>query len=335
MVGSSLSAETVAPVSGPSPFLVVDSEVWRLWESEITRAFGAGPGEIFVVDAREEQKSIRTVESICAAMFERGIHRDGCLVGVGGGLVCDVAAFAASVWLRGIDLVLVPTTLLAMVDACLGGKTGVNLAGAKNQVGSFHPARLVAVATDFLRTLPEEEMLNGMAEAVKTAVIADRRMAELVDPAAGKGRLPELVERCLVAKGAIVARDLHELGERKLLNLGHTLGHALESSSGFGCSHGRAVGLGMLGAAAMAARQGGRRSLAGELRSILQTVGLPVRMEGGMDPAAAVSFLQHDKKTSGLGRTWVMPYDWEDCRLETLSPREEASLLEVALREIR
>ncbi|MBD3368832.1 iron-containing alcohol dehydrogenase [Candidatus Fermentibacteria bacterium] len=330
-----LDADAVQLRSGSSPFLVVDSEVWRLWESEIVRAIRPEPAEVFTVDAREDLKTVRTVESLCAAMFESGTHRDGSLVAVGGGLTCDVAAFAASIWLRGIELVLVPTTLLAMVDACLGGKTGVNLAGAKNQIGSFYPAGLVVVATDFLRTLPRAEVLQGMAEALKTSVLADRDIAELLGSDVGKDRLPELVRRCLAAKGAIVARDLRDLGGRRLLNLGHTLGHALESSSGFEYSHGQAVGLGMLGAAAMAARRGGRPALAGELRGILESIGLPVRLEGKVDPAAVTSFLDHDKKTGGDGRTWVLPYDWEDCRLENLSPREEAALLEVALGELR
>jgi 3-dehydroquinate synthase len=244
----------------------------------------------------------------------------------------DIAALAASLYNRGLHLTLVPTTLLGMVDACLGGKTGVNLAGAKNKVGTVYPADRVAVFTDFVSTLPARELRNGTAEALKTSVIADRAIAGILarkDP----DDLPEVVRRCLQAKARVIGEDLHDRGRRQLLNLGHTLGHALESHSGFDLGHGEAVALGMLAAAWMADRlEGGEMHR--ELSKAAAGLGLPLRLARRTGAGEIMEFLRHDKKATDGGRRWILPLGWEDCRIRRLPPGEELPLLRGALEAI-
>jgi shikimate kinase/3-dehydroquinate synthase len=175
-----------------------------------------------------------------------GIDRAGTVVALGGGTTTDLAGFAAATYMRGVDWVGVPTTLVGQVDAAIGGKTGIDLPEAKNLVGAFHwPARTI-VDPALLATLPEAERLNGMAEVVKSGLLAGEPLWELADE--------ELVTRCAAYKGALCLRDPHDLGPRHALNLGHTFGHALEAASGYELPHGRAVALGLLAALRLSGR---------------------------------------------------------------------------------
>jgi 3-dehydroquinate synthase len=311
-------------------FAVVDSAVAGLWDIG-PESLGTGEENVFLLDAREELKSPETLASIWASMDHACSDRDTVLAGIGGGLTLDVAAMAASTWHRGTGLVLVPTTVLAMADACLGGKTAVNVGGAKNQAGTFYPAGEILLAGDFVNTLPPREYRNGMAEILKAGLIGDRAVGGLLasppERDGDHGWLMDLVGRSLGVKGSIVSEDLEESGPRRLLNLGHTLGHALESASGFDLSHGEAVGLGMIAAARMA----GNTALAGKIGELLETSGLPVKLGDGFDGDGLESFLDRDKKTSGGSRTWVLPFDWEDCRLVRLDASEEQRLLREAM----
>ena len=209
-----------------------------------------------VLEAGESAKGWSSVEKVLAEAVKAGLGRDGTFIGIGGGVITDIAAFAASVYMRGVDLVLLPTTLLAMADAALGGKTGFDLFGIKNLVGTFRPADRVIMSTDILATLPAREWLSGLAEVVKTAIIGDGELLDMLEkdsaaiasgPAACAASLPDLVARCVAVKGRIVEADPTETGsERAKLNLGHTYGHALESAAGLGVlSHGEAVAWGM------------------------------------------------------------------------------------------
>jgi len=312
------------------PFLIIDSEVRRLWDNLLQPAITSASG-LYVMEAREVLKNTFTLSRIWDSMSAAGIHRDTPVVVIGGGLVCDIGAMAASTYLRGLRLMLVPTTLLCMVDACLGGKTGVNLAGVKNQVGTFNPAVKILIAPDFLDTLPEREFKSGIAEIVKTALIGDRSIQVLLERMdtenPDKNSILEIIRKCLEVKGGIVTEDLRETGKRMLLNLGHTIGHALESISEFQLSHGEAVGLGLIGEAAIAASLGGNRDLPGEIRHILKRAGLPVKVKDMISEEEIFRLFEKDKKTRRDGRTWALPFDWCDCRLTHLTPDQEEKIL--------
>jgi 3-dehydroquinate synthase len=209
-------------------------------------------------------------------------------VGVGGGAVTDLAGFVAATWLRGVRLVLVPTTLLAVVDAAIGGKTAVNITAGKNLVGAFHPPAGVLADLATLGTLPPAEYVSGLAEVIKAGFIADPAILDLIesDPAAaarpGGPHERELIERAIRMKAGVVTADLREAGQREMLNYGHTLGHAIERAEGYRIRHGEAVAIGMTYAAAVA-RLAGRLDEATAARhaEILTAVGLPVRYRDG------------------------------------------------------
>ncbi len=309
------------------PFLVIDSEVARLWNNELQSVIMSASG-LYVMVADEKLKNTFTLARIWDSMSEAGIHRDTPVAVIGGGLVCDIGAMAASTYLRGLRLMLVPTTLLCMVDACLGGKTGVNLVGAKNQVGTFSPAEKIVISPEFLSTLPEREFRSGIAEIIKTALIGDSSIRESLEHLDIKNPdtdgIHGIVRKCLEVKGRIVSEDLKETGKRMLLNLGHTIGHVLESASGFHLSHGEAVGLGLVGEAVMATKLGGSKSLSGEIRYLLKKAGLPTNISGIIPEKGLYDLLNRDKKTRRDGRVWSLPFDWLDCRLMKLtSDREE------------
>ena len=266
--------------------------------SSLPGAAAAAPSApLHVLEPGEEAKNWLSVEAALRAAKEAGLGRDGVFIGIGGGVVTDLVAFAASVYMRGARLTLLPTPLLAMVDAAVGGKTGFDLFGVKNFVGTFRPADLVVLSTDALATLPHREWLSGLAEAVKTAVIADAGLLDLMEGKrdallAGPAKpdtaafLPELVRRCVAVKARIVEADPLETGaERALLNLGHTFGHALESVAGLGrLTHGEAVAWGISRACALGLSLGSLSpARAGRIVSLLDSFGYETRP---MHPAA-------------------------------------------------
>jgi len=224
-----------------------------------------------VIEAGEDQKTPATVALIHDAAFERRLERGSLIVALGGGVVGDMAGFAAATWLRGIAVAQVPTTLLAMVDAAIGGKTGVNHPGGKNLIGAFHQPRLVLIDPCVLSTLPEREFRAGIAEVIKYGVIGDPQLFDELeaaarrDPRTGLASLtavgPELLEHLLLrsaaAKARVVAADEHEAGLRAILNYGHTLGHVVETLCGYGTwLHGEAVAIGMVAAGEIALSMG-------------------------------------------------------------------------------
>ena len=317
-----------------NPFLIIDSEVRRLWDSLLQSAIPSTSG-LYVMEAREVLKNTFTLSQIWESMSAAKIQRDTPVVVIGGGLVCDIGAMAASTYLRGLRLMIVPTTLLCMVDACLGGKTGVNLASAKNQVGTFNPADKILIAPDFLDTLPEREFKSGIAEIIKTALIGDRSIQGLLERMdienPDKNSILKIIHKCLEVKGGIVTEDLRETGNRMLLNLGHTIGHALESASEFQLSHGEAVGLGLLGEATIAVTRGGNRNLPGEIRHMLKLAGLPTNVNDMVSQEKLSLLFERDKKTRRDGRIWALPFDWCDCRLTYFTPDQEEKVLPFVL----
>ncbi len=275
-----------------------------------------------VIEAGEEQKTPATVALIHNAAFERRLERGSLIVALGGGVVGDMAGFAAATWLRGIAVVQVPTTLLAMVDAAIGGKTGVNHPGGKNLIGAFHQPRLVLIDPATLATLPEREFRAGMAEVIKYGVIGDAPLfsdlegAAQRDPeaglaslaAVGPSLLQRLLERSAAAKARVVAADEREGGLRAILNYGHTLGHVVETLSGYGTYlHGEAVGLGMLAAGEIACAMGlWSRTEQERQWALVKAAGLPLTLPA-LDPGAVLDCLQGDKKVRDGKVRFVLP----------------------------
>ncbi|MGN6520669.1 MAG: 3-dehydroquinate synthase [Dokdonella sp.] len=254
----------------------------------------------------EAHKTLATCARVFEALAALGAHRDATILALGGGVIGDLAGFAAACWMRGIGFVQMPTTLLAMVDSSVGGKTGVNLPAGKNLVGAFHQPRAVIADTTTLATLPEREYRAGLAEVVKYGAIGDpaffawlERHADALNARDG-GVLAEAIAASCRHKAGVVARDEHEQGERALLNFGHTFGHALESATGYGTLlHGEAVAIGMLLAARLSADLGrASRDDAQRLAHLLAAFGLPTAAPT-VDPERLLSLMQLDKKNLG------------------------------------
>lgn len=265
-------------------------------------AAGVDAHRVEVPDA-EEGKSLAVAGFCWEVCGTIGLTRGDVVVSLGGGAVTDLAGFVAATWMRGVRVVHVPTTLLAMVDAAVGGKTGINTAAGKNLVGSFHEPSAVLVDLATLDTLPTAELVAGSAEVLKAGFIADPRILELVeaDPAAALDPagdvLPELVRRSIQVKADVVAADLRESHLREILNYGHTLGHAVERREGYRWRHGSAVAVGLVFAAELA-RAAGRLddATADRHRSVLAAVGLPVSYTAGVLPEL-VDTMRGDKKS--------------------------------------
>lgn len=294
--------------------IIMDSRLDDLHGGKLPKA-----GHLLKIAGGEGNKNPETLIAIWKAMASAGLRRDSTVMVMGGGTVCDTGAFAVSTWKRGMRLVLVPTTLLCMVDASLGGKTAVNIGEEKNQAGTFFPASEVMVCEEFLSTLPEREMKSGIAEALKTAVVGDRTIADRLIERNYVGA----VEACIRVKGEIVSRDLEETGLRRLLNLGHTLGHSIEAVTRFEIPHGIAVAMGI----PVAARMGGFNDFAGEFTSLAGSLGIDTAIPEEIFPDKVLKFLDSDKKSSADGRAWIIPRGWEDCVQVILKPKEEALLL--------
>jgi 3-dehydroquinate synthase len=260
----------------------------------------------------EAAKDISVAAGLWSRLAAAGVGRTDAIVAVGGGAVTDLAGFVAATWLRGVAIVLVPTTLLAMTDAAVGGKTAVNTADGKNLVGAFHsPAGVLADVT-VLAGLPPGEYVSGLAEVIKAGFIADPVILDLIesDPAAaakpGGPHERELIERAVAMKAAVVGADLREAGQREMLNYGHTLGHAIERVEDYSIRHGEAVSIGMCFAAALG-RLAGRLddATAARHREILTAVGLPVRYQAGPWPRLRAA-MAVDKKTRAAALRFVV-----------------------------
>ncbi len=257
-----------------------------------------------VLPAGEEHKTFERVGAVVDWLLGSGLPRDGVVVALGGGVVGDLAGFAAAICQRGVDLVQVPTTLLAQVDSSVGGKTGVNHQRGKNLIGAFHQPRAVVADLDTLKTLPPRELAAGVAEVIKYALLGDSGFFQWLEQqlpallALDPVTLAETVEHCCQMKASIVAADEQEGGMRALLNLGHTFGHAIEAHAGYGeWLHGEAVATGMCMAADLSTRLGWLPAAdAGRARALIERAGLPVRPPAGLTPVRFLELMGHDKK---------------------------------------
>ena len=269
--------------------------------TQATIPWSVDPGvehETFVVGAGEDAKTLSTVEDLCRRFSRWGLTRSDVVIGVGGGVVTDIAGFAAAVYHRGVPAVHVATTLLAQVDAAIGGKTGVNLPEGKNLVGAFWQPHVVLCDTETLDTLPDPEVRSGLGEIAKYQFLTGEQLVDLPRD--------EQVAACARFKAATVAADEREGGRRALLNYGHTLAHALETAGRHDLRHGEAVGLGLIYAAVLA-RNMGRVDDARveEHRRVVRQLGLPDRLPTGLDDERMLELMGRDKKATD-GLTFVL-----------------------------
>lgn len=320
----------IIPVNGPSPYEVTIGT--DLSESIVERAASIGAAKVAIIhqppllaaahalaaaaekrgveatlaevpDA-EAAKQLDVLAHLWDVLGQEGFSRRDAVIGLGGGAVTDLAGFAAATWMRGIPVIQAPTTLLAMVDAAVGGKTGINTSAGKNLVGAFHEPDSVFVDLERLRTLPDDEIVAGSAEIIKTGFIHDpviiehyiKNPALCLDP---DGILPELIERSIAVKAHVVGQDLKESGLRETLNYGHTFGHAVERRERYIWRHGRAVAVGMMFIAHLSHARGLiSADLVQTHREILASVGLPTTYEQGHFEEL-VEGMRHDKKNRG------------------------------------
>jgi len=313
VVGHGVVTEVGGLVAGATRVAVVHPPVLAGRAQALRRLLDGGGLAVHLVEVPDgEAAKTSDVAAFCwGVLAGAGFTRSDVVIGLGGGATTDLAGFVAATWLRGVGFVTIPTTVLGMVDAAVGGKTGINLPAGKNLVGSFHEPRGVLCDLDSLHGLPEREVRSGLAEVVKCGFIADPRILELVedDPAAAQrvdgDVLAELVARGIAVKARTVAGDLRETGAaggigREALNYGHTLGHAIERAEDFRIRHGEAISIGMIFAAELAARAGRiDADLVRRHRDALASVGLPVRYLGGAGYESLLAGMRLDKKTRG------------------------------------
>jgi shikimate kinase/3-dehydroquinate synthase len=304
--GAALAA-AAAELAPTSIVLVTDSNVAPLWAAPAEAALARVARTARVVlPAGEAHKRLGTVEAALAEMLAAGADRRSVVVSLGGGVASDMAGFAAAVFLRGVRWVCAPTTLLAMVDASIGGKTGVDLGDAKNAVGAFHQPSAVVVDAAYTATQAERDYTSGLAEVVKTACVGDAALLDRLEAEvdALRARRLDVVRgvalRCVRVKAAIVGRDEREAGERAVLNFGHTLGHALEADGGFeALTHGEAVSLGVVAALRVGVRRGvTEAALADRVTRLLAGLGLPTALAPAQ-VGRAVRLIELDKKRVG------------------------------------
>lgn len=257
--------------------------------------------EVVAIPDREAAKTLTVVGDVAGELNRLGLTRHDLVVGVGGGAATDLAGFVAAVYLRGVDCVLVPTTLLAAVDAAIGGKTAVNV-GGKNLVGAFRHPRVVMIDTDIIGGLPVDLLREGAAEALKTGFIADPALVDLYEKSGLDADVTEVVRRAVAVKARVVSADFAEHGERAILNYGHTIGHAIEAALGW--PHGHAVATGMIAAAAASERAVG---FADRERhdAVIAHLGLPTTVPGG-DADMLWRYVALDKKRDGTGVRMVL-----------------------------
>ncbi len=269
--------------------------------------------------AEESQKTIESVQRIFEAMLATGLDRSSCVVALGGGIIGDIAGFAAASYMRGVGLVQVPTTLLGMVDAAIGGKTGVNFplpdgGLGKNMIGAFWQPKAVIADPQVLTTLDARDFRCGLAECVKAGLIADESLLQFLGTASSdilaldQGVLAILIERCVWIKAEIVEADEREAGRRALLNLGHTFAHAMESIEQLGLRHGEAVSIGLVAAATCAVHSNRLNAeQQQQIEKLLESFGLPIRLPEPVDEKRLVSAMRYDKKAKRGQVTLILP----------------------------
>ncbi|MCX7822469.1 MAG: 3-dehydroquinate synthase [Syntrophobacterales bacterium] len=298
----------IAP--GRRLFWIFDREVVKRWGED----FDLGPQELIVWEAREDRKNLASIEKLARELISLGADRLSLLVSVGGGVTGDVVGFLASIYMRGIPFVQVPTTLVAQVDSSIGGKTGVDLPDGKNLIGTFHQPMWVAIDPEFITSLPQNIMAQGMAEVIKTAWIGDEGLVEMLESQHDSIKAMELkvisyvVGRCAEIKASIVMQDERESDIRRILNLGHTFGHAIERASNYSISHGEAVAMGCICAAKLSFLLGkiSEENLF-RMVSLFTKYNLPVEIPPTLDTDDIIRSFYADKKKRDKMLVFVLP----------------------------
>ncbi|HEX4681803.1 MAG TPA: 3-dehydroquinate synthase [Gemmatimonadaceae bacterium] len=292
--------------------IITDSNVGPKYAPRVRESIGARD-EPLTVPAGEAHKTRETWARLTDEMLASGYGRDTTVVALGGGVVGDLAGFVAATFMRGVPYIQVPTSLLAMIDASVGGKTGVDTSAGKNLVGAFHQPAAVVADVGLLTTLPHEHLRAGMAEAIKHGVIADADYFERVQSLAANldaldvTALEDVVARSVAIKADVVRRDEREGGVRKTLNFGHTIGHAVELRSNFTLLHGHAVAIGMVYESVIAERIGIATDVAGRVREAVRVAGLPAARPSGMDIESILAATHGDKKARGGSAEYALP----------------------------
>lgn len=301
------AGEAVAPLAPTRIVIVTNTTVGPLYLERLEKALeGIAPVSAVVLPDGERYKDFGCVQKVLDGLVAAGADRKSLVMALGGGVVGDIAGFAASIWMRGIRFVQVPTTLLAQVDSSVGGKTGVNLPSGKNLIGCFHQPSAVIADTVALETLPAREISAGLGEIVKHGLLGNARYFDFVEQNMGAIRaldheaLAEVIAGSCELKASVVSRDETEAGVRATLNLGHTFGHAVEKLAGFGTwLHGEAVGCGLVLAADLSRRLGYLEAAeVDRIRAAVASAGLPVRIPG-LSLEAAIAAMKGDKKSAG------------------------------------
>lgn len=300
---STLGAEAAALLHGRRAVIVSDSNVWPLYGTVCERSLESAGFcvDCFVFPAGEGSKSPETYLALTALLAQKGLGRKDCLIALGGGVTGDLCGFAAATYLRGIPYLQVPTTLLAMVDSSVGGKTAIDLPAGKNLLGAFYQPRLVLCDTDCLATLPPRVFSDGCGEVIKYAMLFDEEMFRCLERDGLQFCTEAIIARCIALKRDIVTQDEFDTGSRVLLNFGHTLGHAIEQCTDYRLSHGSAVAIGM----AVFTRATGNRTLAARLEALLHRFGLPTETQ--LPVQALVQQIMADKKRNGDRITLILP----------------------------
>lgn len=302
------------PQGAGTAFIVTTPDVWRLHGPVLERALSGRDHRVLFFPGGEPNKRLSSVEALAEQMVEAGGDRTSVVIAFGGGIVGDVAGFLAAIFMRGIPVIQVPTTLLAQVDAAVGGKTGVNLVSGKNLIGSFHQPLAVLIDPDVLRTLPEREYRAGLYEVIKCGIIRDAALFDVLDRCAPAilSREPAVLERIIAAavriKAEVVSADERESGLRRILNFGHTFGHALEAETRYErLLHGEAVAWGMHAATNLAERAGRLAAdAAATIHRVIRAYG-PIPSLEGIDAARLAARLRSDKKTVQGKVHFVLP----------------------------
>ena len=288
--------------------LLTDTTVDTLYAGQVADALARAGFRVlrYAFAGGESNKTLSTVAEILAFLSQNAVTRSDLLVALGGGIVGDVVGFSAAVYLRGLRFVQIPTTFLAAIDASVGGKTGVNLPTGKNLAGAFWQPACVLCDCETFRTLPRTVFLDGVAEAIKYGVLEDEALFNALAASPEIADIEDVVFRCIQLKSRFVAEDERDVGQRQLLNLGHTLGHAIERVSGYQVSHGHGVAIGMVAAARAAERLGYAKAPCSErIIAALQTHGLPVSTS--LPTNALLQAMTRDKKRTGATLNLVLP----------------------------
>jgi 3-dehydroquinate synthase len=306
-------ASEFIPRTAGKLFIVTTSDVWILHGSEIKRQIKQDH-EVLFFPGGEQNKRLAAVEELANRMSARGADRTSIVIGCGGGIVTDVSGFLAAIFMRGIPVLQIPTTLLAQVDAAIGGKTGVNLTCGKNLIGSFHQPLAVLIDPNVLSTLPEREFRAGLFEVIKCGIIRDRRLFDLLANSTDQvlSKKPELLDELIASavriKAEVVSADEQESDLRRILNFGHTIGHAIEAETGYvRFLHGEAIGWGMLAATRLSELLGMLKvETAESIREVICRYG-PLPPANDLDPGNLSARLASDKKTLQGNVHFVLP----------------------------